>query len=308
VPSVRVLSYAGRFLLAPAANVLAIVVCVFVLLNALPSDPARVRLGTRYNERDAQAIRREYGLDRPLPEQFAIYVGEIARGDFGVSIRTGENIADGLAARLPVSTALVALSFVIAAAVVPLAVLAALRPHRVFDLLEGLLLDLSVVPPFVTGALVIFAAAALFDVSLLSGFTGATSDLVVPALLLSAFPAFALYKITRDTLSETLGQPFIESYRAFGFPPGRVVRMALRSCAPPILGITTNLVAYYLSSIFVVEFLFALGGIGAWGVNSARNYDTPVVLATVLVSGVVYNAVSAFTSALLSLLDRGRAA
>jgi len=304
-PSSRkpMLRYAAKYLASPLLNVTTIILLVFLLMNALPSDPARVRLGVRYNKEDAQALRERYGLDKPLAHQFVIYLGELVQGNFGTSIRTGEQIKDGLAERVPRSATLVFLSLAIASIAVVPAVYGAFRPSRSFELLEGGLLNLSVVPSFVTGALAIFAATTFLGVSLIASGPDSLTHYLVPAVLLSAYPAFALYKVTRDTMQETLDQPYIQTYRAFGFSWARVMRVALRICGPSILGIATNLVAYYLSSIFIIEFLFSLGGIGAWGVNSAQNYDTPVVLATVVVSALIYNATNVFTSLLAPVLD-----
>jgi len=297
------LRYAGKYLASPLLNVTAIILLVFLLMNALPSDPARVRLGVRYNKQDAQALREQYGLDEPLAHQFVIYLGELAQGNFGTSIRTGEQIKDGLIERVPRSATLVLLSLVFASLALVPAVYGASRPSPAFDLLEGGLLNLSVVPSFVTGALAIFAATTFLGVSLIASGSDSLIDYVVPAALLSAYPAFALYKVTRDTLRETLDQPYVHTYRSFGFSQTRVLRVALRICGPSILGIATNLVAYYLSSIFIIEFLFSLGGIGAWGVSSAQNYDTPVVLATVVVTAAIYNAVNVLTAVLAPVLD-----
>lgn len=291
---------------AAMLNVAVVVSLVFVLVNVLPSDPARVRLGVRYNERDAAVIRSQYGLDRPLTTQYLLYLGQLARGELGTSITTGEPIGRALRERLPQSLVLILFSLVWAVPWAFLGGLGAMRRSRLFGIVEATLFSLSAVPVFVLGAVTVFVGIRVFGVSLVprdSG-PGALQFLVVPSLLLAVYPAFVLFKVCRDTLARVLGEPYIRAHRALGLPERTVVfPLALRNVGLSLLSITTNLAAYYLTSIYAVEFIFSLGGIGGWAVGAAQNYDVPVVLATVVVTAVIYNAVGIATSALGPLID-----
>lgn len=297
------LRYFGKQLAGAAFNLVAITGLVFVLLNVLPSDPARVRLGIRYNERDAQAIRQQYGLDRPLHQQFTLYLRNLATGDLGVSMLSGERIADALRQRLPTSLTLIGLSFGLALPWGLLGIAAARRPSGAWSRVESGLFTLGVVPVFVIAVLVVYASSRLGFSLIVDERARALVYLLVPAQLLALYPSFVLFKIYRDSLGAALKQPFAVAQRALGFPEAAVARFALRSVSIPVLSIATNLTAYYLSSIYIVEFVFSLGGIGRWAVNSAQNYDNPAVLATVLVSAVIYNVVNVATAAVAPVLD-----
>jgi len=296
--------YLAHNLGAALASVAAVVCLVFLLVNILPSDPARVRLGAHYNERDAAAIRAQYGLDRSIPEQFAIYVGRLATGDLGTSITTGEAVAQGLRDRLPQSLLLVALSLALSLPGAAIGVRGAMSRSRGFGTVETFLLALSVIPVFVLGATAIFLAAR-WGTSLVARGSGvaALQFYFLPALLLAFYPAFVLFKVSRDTLGHALAGPYVMAYRAFGFSEAGVVIWALRAVGVSLLGVSTNLAGYYLSSIYAVEFIFSLGGIGGWAVGAAQNYDIPVVLAMVVVSAVVYNAVNLGTAIVAPCID-----
>lgn len=300
------LRYLTSHIAGAMLNVAVVVSLVFVLVNVLPSDPARVRLGVRYNERDAAVIRSQYGLDRPVVTQFAIYLGHLVQGELGTSVTTGEPIGRALWERLPQSLLLILLSLAWAVPWAIIGALGALRRSRLFGVLEATLFSLSAVPVFVLGAAAVFVAIRLFGVSLMARDSGAgvLQFLVVPALLLAAYPAFVQFKVCRDTLGKVLGEPYIRAHRAFGLPERTIVSaLALRNVGLSLLSVTTNLAAYYLTSIYAVEFIFSLGGIGGWAVGAAQNYDVPVVLATVVVTAVVYNAVGIVTSAIGPLID-----
>jgi peptide/nickel transport system permease protein len=300
-----VLRYLTAHVAAAMLNVAVVVSLVFVLVNVLPSDPARVRLGVRYNERDAAAIRSQYGLDRPVATQYFLYLGQLARGQLGTSITTGEPIGRALTERLPQSLVLILFSLVWAVPWAFLGGLGALRRSRLFGIVEATLFSLSAVPVFVLGAVAVFVAIRVFGVSLMARDSGLGGlQLVVPSLLLAVYPAFALFKVCRDTLTKVLGEPYIRAHRALGLPELTIVfPLALRNVGLSLLSITTNLAAYYLTSIYAVEFIFSLGGIGGWAVGAAQSYDVQVVLATVVVTAVIYNAVGFATSALGPLID-----
>lgn len=300
------LRYLARRLIAAAVNVFALVLLVFVLLALLPSDPVRVRLGSRYDARAAEALRHEYGLDRPLLVQFADYVARAASGDLGRSLRTGEPVAAGLAARGGRTLALVALSSAYALIFALLGAWAAIHRSRWQRYVGSALYLLSAIPLFVTAGLAVLLGYRVFGISLIAPGVGARDYvyLLLPAALLAVYPSFTLFRVTRDALAQALEAPPAVAQRALGLPEKVVVvRTALRTSGLSLVSVAGNLVPYFLSSVFIVEYTFSLGGLGGWAITAAQNYDFTVVLAVALVTSVVYNGVMMMTALVAPILD-----
>jgi len=292
---------------ASCINIAVVISLVFLMMNILPSDPARVRLGIRYNEKDAQVIRQEYGLDKPLYQQYGKYLWNLLHGNLGISMITGEKISTALSKRWLNSFFLILFSIILLILPILLAIRGALKDSKIYRLGESILFSMSVVPIFVFAVIIIFFMSNWLHVSLIKEQQGlqALMYYFIPALLLSIYPSFVLYKIVRDTLMDTLKKPFILALKAYGFPERKVIfPYALRASAVSIIGVLTNLTAYYLTSIYIIEFVFSIGGIGSWAVTSAQNYDIPVVLATVIISAIIYNFVNLITLAVAPMFDR----
>lgn len=289
-----------------ALNILIVLAITFVLLDLSPVNEVRIRLGNRYNERDAQALRHQLGLDRSLPVRFVFYLERLARGDFGVSGVTGANIGSTIRAVLPVSGRLIAFSIIISSPWLVFGILAALRDSRYWMWTERSLFALSALPLFAIGVLVILIAQAVFGINLLSDYRSTTNlaEYLVPALLLAIYPSFVLFRTSRDTLGEALQHRSVLLFQSLGFSARHIiVGWVLRSCLVTILVIAGNLVAYFLTSIYIVESLFSLGGFGSWVVNSSLNFDYYSVVAAVVVTAVIYRVVASITTMLVPLLD-----
>jgi ABC-type dipeptide/oligopeptide/nickel transport system permease component len=299
--------YIIKHVVASSINIAVVISLVFLMMNILPSDPARVRLGIRYNEKDARVIRQEYGLDKPLIQQYGKYLWNLLQGNFGISMITGEKISAALSKRWLNSFFLILFSIILSVPPLLLAIRGALKDSKIYRLSESILFSMSVVPIFVFAVIIIFFMSRWLHVSLIQEQQGlqALMYYFIPALLLSIYPSFVLYKIVRDTLMDTLKKPFILALKAFGFPERKVIfPYALRASAVSIIGVLTNLTAYYLTSIYIIEFVFSIGGIGSWAVTSAQNYDIPVVLATVIIFAIIYNIVNLITRAVAPMFDR----
>ncbi len=301
------INYLAKQIIAAIINILVVILLVFFLMNVLPSDPARVRLGVRYNEESASAIKSEYGLDKPLTEQFSNFILNLTQGEWGNSIITGESIRQSLVQRSRRSFGLIFLSIIMTIPVAVMGIKSARSKNIMPLIVEIVLLGVSAVPIFVLAVSAIFLSNEWFHVSLIPSITGWASlpYYILPALLLSIYPSFLIFKICKDKMQDILEQQFILAHQAFGFSGRHIILVyALKNCAVSILGITSNLTAYYFSSIFIIEFVFSIGGVGSWAVRSAQNYDVPVVLSTVLFFAVIYNIVNIATAFSAPLFDR----
>lgn len=296
-----------------------LVVITFVVSNVAPADPAALAAGPDATRDMVETVRREYGLDRPLPEQFARYAGGLARGDLGRAIQTGNAVTDDLRRYLPATLELVLLSTGFATiAGVLLGMLAATRRNRAVDhairilavsgvalpafwaaLLLQLLFavhlgwlptsgQLSVAtapPPPLTGMVMLDALLA----GDLATFAEACRYAVLPALVLALPSLAAIVRVNRAEMIETLGSDYVLAARAHGISPWRIVGwLALRNAMLPTLAMVGLRLGWTLGSSFLVETVFDWPGIGLYAVSSALASDFKPVMGVTLAIGVVF--------------------
>lgn len=301
------INYTLKNITSSLINIILLVSLSFVLMNLLPSDPVKIRLGFRYNEKDAQVIRQKFNLDKPLPAQLLAYWKNVISGNFGISILTGEDLKNAISGRITRTIKLILISvlFSIPAALLGIFI-AGKKINRIESLIENLLLILSSVPLFATASIFIFSASFIFKTSVLSSISEPEpSDYILPAFILSLLPSFILFKTFKDTMKNILQQPFITAHRAFGFNDRIIIfKFALKNCSTPIITIFSNLTAYYLSSVYIVEYAFGIGGIGTMAVSSALNYDIPAVVSIALLTSVIFNLVNMLTKIIIPLFDK----
>lgn len=280
------LAYVLKRLLGAIPTLVVIVVLAFLLMRLAPGGP--------FDEEQAippeirANLERAYGLDQPLPVQLGRYLSGLVRGDFGPSFKFKDfTVTELIAAGLPVSLQLGALAMLVTILVgVPLGVFSALRQNQAIDHLVMALAVLGIaVPVFVVAPL----AALVFGVRLgwlpVSGWApGEWRDMVMPVAAL-ALPVMAyVARLTRASLLEVLGSPFVRAARARGVGGARVVwRHALPAGLVPVVSYLGPAAAAVLTGSLVVEVLFGLPGIGRHLVQGALNRDYTLVLGMVLV-------------------------
>jgi peptide/nickel transport system permease protein len=288
-----------RRLASLAVALFAASVAVFLLMRAVPGDPARLLLKNPTPERIA-AIRARLGLDRPLPFQYGLWLKNvIGHGSFGESVVTGRDVKEDLARTWPatIELALVAL-FIATVAGVWLGVFCARHAGTWKDALgtTASLVGLSV-PVFWLGLL----AMLLFSLKLgwlPAGERGGLDHLVLPALVLATIPAAFVARITRAAVLETLGQDFIRTARAKGATERAVLyRHAMRAALVPIVTMIGVEFSYLLGGAVLTETVFAWPGIGRYITTAVLARDYPaiqgallVLVAMVLAANVVVDA------------------
>jgi ABC-type dipeptide/oligopeptide/nickel transport system permease component len=301
-------------------NLLGVIVITFLLTRALPGDPAAYFAGQSASQEAIEQIRSSLGLDRPLPEQFVAYVSDLARGNLGDSLSTGQSVATEIASRLPASIELTLVALVLAVTVaLPLGVLAAVRQGSWIDQLArvvttagvslpvfftGLLftylfyyllgwapsplgrLDPSYSPPpFFTGLYLIDALLAL-DLEL---WWMAAKQLVLPAATMALFVLAPIARMTRASMLAVLTSDFVRTARALGLrQPTVLVRYALRNALLPVITTLGMVFSFLLGSSVLVEKVFAWPGIGSFAIESLTASDYAPVQGFVLTMGVLY--------------------
>jgi peptide/nickel transport system permease protein len=295
----------GRRLRLLVPTVLGVVTLVFFLVHLIPGDPVELMLGETASRADLAQLRESLGLDRPLGEQYARFLGGLAHGDLGRSFFYRKPVAAVIAGALP-ATALLAVAALAAALAIalPIGIVAAVRRGRLADRLAmlGSLIGVSM-PNFWLGPMLIILFSFRLGWLPVSGRDGAAS-LVLPALTLGISLAAILARMTRASMLDVLGEDFLRTARAKGVQERVViVRHALRNALLPVVTIVGLQFGALLSGAVITENVFAWPGVGTLLIQAITARDYPLVQGCVLVIALCYVAVNFLTDALYALID-----
>lgn len=298
---------------ALAATLFFVSLLVFVVVRVLPGDPALIILGLEASPESLARVRQGLGLDRPVPVQYAKWVGQALRGDLGRSIQYDLPVASLILSRLAVTLplTLLAAGFMVAAAI-PLGVFAATHHRRWGDYLTMTLSQLGVaVPGFWAGLLLIL----LFSVQLgwvqAGGFDGwgqgvwpGLRSLLLPAVALGLFQFAVLARTTRSAVLEVLREEYVKTARAKGLAERLVLfRHALRNALIPIVTVAGVQLGQLLAGSIILESVFYLPGLGRLTLAAISARDLPVVQGVVLFVASMIVTVNAAVDILYGLLD-----
>ena len=232
-----------------------------------------------------ERIEAHYGLDKPLHEQFFLYIGNLLQGDLGPSFKyVGWEVSELIAQAFPVSAQLGLFSLAIALALgLPAGIVAALRKNSPWDYVPMSLAMLGIcLPTFVLGpALILLFSTQLGWFSPMGWYS--MSDIVLPSLTLGLFYAAYIARLTRAGMLETLSQDYVRTARAKGASPSQMVlKHALRGGLLPVVTFLGPAFAGLISGSFIIETIFFIPGLGRFFVTAAFNRDYTMVLGTVL--------------------------
>ena len=297
-------------------TLLGISVLVFVLMRFIPGDVVQVMLGTeaQLGPEQRQTLYRLFGLDAPLHVQYLRWLGDLLRGDLGVSLRTAEPVTIVIAGRLPITLELAILTALLSwVLAVPLGVVAAVRRRGVLDAIAHLvgLVGLSV-PNFwlatmlllVTSLYLRWQPAGVEWTSPLRDPLTNAQQMLLPVLSLSGALVAVVMRMTRSAMLEVLGQDYIRTARAKGVREALVLaRHASKNAAIPVVTVMGIQVGYLLGGAVVVELIFGLPGIGWMILNGIYQRDYPLVQGGVLFVAVVFVIVNLLVDLAYAYLD-----
>jgi len=305
--------FIARRLLSTIPVLAIVAVLVFLLLRLTPGDPAAILAGDAASTQQIEEIRQTLGLDRPLPVQFAIWVGQLLQGDLGESYYYKVRVTELISQRLEPTLSLAALTIVIAILVaVPLGVVAAWRFGGWFDrLLMGFSVFGFSVPVFVLGYLLVWLASlklGWFPVQgykpIADGFGNFLYHLVLPAITLSVIYIALLARVTRASVLEALGEDYIRTARAKGLAESRVlIYHALANAAVPIVTIIGIGIALLIGGVVVTESVYAIPGLGRLTVDAVLSRDFPTIQGVILFFSLVYVVVNLLVDLSYVILD-----
>lgn len=282
-----------RFLITRISLAVAVAVAVsiaaFALLHAL-GDPAVAIAGEGATSSDIAAVRVQYGFDRPLPLQYAEWIGRVVKGDFGDSFYYRRPVRELIVEHLPTTLQLGLASIIFAMSLsLPLGIAAAVKPNSWIDRLSlGIAVFGQAIPSFWLGLILIVTFAVRIPVLPASG-SDTWVHFVLPTVVLGYYAAPALMRLTRAGLIEVLESDYIRTARAKGMLPATVLfKHALRNALIPVVSLAAVQFGFMLSGSIVTETVFALNGLGylAWGAISRA--DLPVVQMIILTFSVLY--------------------
>jgi peptide/nickel transport system permease protein len=307
------LGYIGRRLLATIPVMAVVAVVVFLMLRLTAGDPAAIIAGDNATSQDVAAIRTKLGLDRPIVEQFAIWLGRVLRGDFGESFFFKKPVATLIADRVEPTLALATCTIVLAVAMaVPLGVVAAWTRGTWIDrsVMGFSVLGFSV-PVFVIGYLLIYLFAiqlAWLPVQgyqrLREGFGGFVERLILPSFTLAIIYVALIARITRASVLEVLGADHVRTARAKGLGELAVLlRHVLRNAAVPIVTVIGLGVALLIGGVVVTESVYAIPGLGRLTVDAVLARDYPTVQAVILLFSAVYVLINLVVDLTYTVLD-----
>ena len=316
-------------------SLIGVIVVTFVLTRVLPGDAAAYFAGPAATPQAIAEVRAKLGLDKPLPQQFMRYVTDLAHGDFGNSLTTGQPVISDIATRLPASAELTLLGLVIAMAIaVPLGIIAAVRQGSFIDHACRIVATAGVsLPVFFTGLLLVYvfyfllgwspAPLGRLDVfysapphvtgfylidSLLARnldlFRAVLAPLILPAATLAIFSLAPITRMTRAAMLSVLAAEFVRTARASGLSPYRViVTYAFRNALLPVVTTLGMVFSFLLGANVLVEKVFAWPGIGSYAVEALIASDYAPVQGFVLTMAVLYVLLNLAIDLLYGLID-----
>ena len=290
-------------------------VVIFSITMLMPGDPAMAFLGDAMGQDKVayEAMRKELGLDQPVPVQYANWLGKALHGDLGRSIRTHEYVGDGLQARLPVTIELTLLALVIALLIaIPVGIISATRPNSLLDRLGTLLAIGGVaIPEFWLGILLIYIFAVGLHwlpssgyVPLSDGLWPSLQSMIMPAVALGMTLNAVTMRQVRASLLEVLQQEYVVTARAKGLSEPRVVRAhAVKNALIPVVTVIGLQIGRLFGGAVVVETIFALPGMGRLAADSIFFRDFPMLQGVVLVMAGAVLLFNLLTDLLYAYLD-----
>ena len=291
--------------LAITVLVVAVISVIAFSLVHLSGDPAAAMAGEGASRADVEAVRKIYGLDRPLYQQYGTWLGNVVHGDFGRSHYLRQSVAEVLAQTFPVTAILGfgALAFALLLSV-PLGVIAALRPNTLIDRIAlGIAVGGQAMPSFLFGLALIY----VFGVKLgWLPFSGATSwkHFILPAIALGYYATPVIMRLTRSGMMDALQSDHVRTAQAYGLSRWRViVRHALRHAIMPVVALSAVQLGFMLGGSIIVETVFSMKGVGYLAWTSIQRSDIEVIQAILLVIATLYALLTLLADLLNAVLD-----
>ncbi|HIP61518.1 MAG TPA: ABC transporter permease [Sulfurovum sp.] len=326
-------SYILKRLLWTIPTLFGVTLMVFSMVHLAPGDPAVALLGDKANKQSVADLREQLGLDKPIHEQYFIYMRNISKGDFGKSANSNEPVLTEFMDRFPATIELASLAMILATILGVLAgIISAIKRYSMFDYASmfGALAGVSM-PVFWLGlVLIYFFSVKLgwlpvsgrlgyeFDIDHITGFYlidsllvkdydafwDALRHLVLPAIALGTIPMAIIARMTRSSMIEVMKEEYIKTARAKGCSRFQVVAIhALRNALIPVVTIIGLMFGSLFAGSILTETTFSWPGIGKWLVNAVYQRDFPVIQSATLLIAIIFIAINLIVDLLYAVIN-----
>jgi peptide/nickel transport system permease protein len=315
--------YILRRLLQMVPTVLMITLVVFVMMRSIPGDPVVALLGDAYTEEDAVKARQAYGLDKPILVQYLIWLGKLLQGDWGASILSGRPVLHDVLIRLPVTLELIVLSMGVALVIaIPAAIVGALRQNTWADYTATTTAMIGVsIPEFFLGVLLllifsiglggvlpssgwVYLPGTCQTIVCAAGMLGNLQHVLMPAIALGVGRAAILTRLLRASMLEVIRTEYVTTARAKGLSETPVVlKHALKNALIPTVTVMGLQVGFLIGGAIVVETLFAMPGLGTFGIDAIIARDYQQVQGFALLTAVTFVVINLVVDLMYTFLD-----
>lgn len=294
--------YVVKRIILAILTVVVISVITFFAMNAIPGGP--------FNSEKASspaviaALEARYNLDKPLPEQYLLYMKNLLHGELGVSLKTGRSISDIIGESFPISAklGLTAAAFAIVIGLV-LGSIAALKRNKLADRLIIFFTTLvTAMPSFVLATLLLYVFC--MKLKIVPVWSAENSSIVLPIIALAAYPMAYITRLTKTSMLDALSQDYIRTAKAKGVSSAKVIfKHGLRNALIPVITYVGPMIAYILTGSMVVENIFTIGGLGSKFVSAITNRDYTLIMATTIFLAVIMVAANLITDIVYKIVD-----
>jgi peptide/nickel transport system permease protein len=299
------------FLLIP--TFIGITLVVYAVLLLLPGDPVDVLLGQEYDPEIAARMRAEWGLDQPIIVQYAKWLWHVVQGDWGRSMFSRKPVFDEVMAKLPLTLELVVLALAFELLIsVPAGVISAVRPYTWWDYGASTFALIGVsIPSFFLGILLFLTFGLWLGWLPVQGYVPLSESisenlrhLLLPTVALGVARTAILTRLVRASMLEVIRQEYVTTARSKGLAERLVInKHALKNALIPAVTVLGLQVGFLVGGAIIIEKLFALPGIGSYGIDAISNRDYPQVLGFILVSAVVFQVANLVVDFVYCFLD-----
>lgn len=327
------LSYIIKRLLWAIPTLLGVSILVFSMVHLAPGDPALVMLGEHANKEAVDALNEQMGLNKPLLEQYYIFISQAIQGNFGISTISGEPVIDEFLERFPatVELSLVALTFATIAGLFA-GIISAVKRYSVFDYVSMTTALAGVsMPVFWLGLMLIYFFSVQlgwlpvsgrlgyeFDIddvtglflvdSILMGdyeaFWDALKHLILPAIALGTIPMAIIARMTRASMIEVLKEDYVRTAKAKGCTQAQVILIhALKNALMPVITVIGLMLGTLFAGAILTETTFSWPGIGKWLVHAVNQRDFPIIQSTTLIIAMIFVTVNLIVDLLYAVIN-----
>lgn len=294
--------YVVKRILLAVVTIFIVCAITFFAMNAIPGGPFNAEKAP--SPEVQKVLLERYNLDKPVPVQFVIYMKNILHGDFGVSLKTGRDIADILLTSFRISAKLGLMAAAVAVAFgIVLGSIAALMRNKWPDRLIIFFSTLATATPsFVLATLLLL----VFCIKLgwVPVWSAESSSYVLPVISLSVYPMAYITRLTKTSMLDALGQDYVRTAKAKGVSQQKTIfKHALRNALIPVLTYVGPMLAFIITGSLVVENIFTIGGLGSKFVSGITNRDYPMIMATTMFLAVLMVIANLLTDIVYKIVD-----